>query len=213
MNVPDAVKQAQPLLDFGILILPSHIDDDHYADLTAAFAWGRAMFPDRFLGLRCHAWGGATDVVLALCDLVAQDGLIAGLALGSCDSGAAILWAACPQRYYYPRSRLLIHGAANGEMLPRWPREEFENKSAQMIVEDKRQAEIFARASNEKLTYWQNLIHDGGEVGYALYPHDLARLEMGFPIEDAPEYLKTPRLDRLIVQQGDASIIVEHIVS
>lgn len=188
-DIPESIRGDQPLLGFGIILLPSEMKDENYADLSAALVFGRQLFPDRLVGIRCHGWGGATDVVQALVDLIRTDGMFAGLALGSCDSGAAIVWASCANRYYYPDARVRIHNAANGESAMRWDKHTFYNRYEQIAVEDKFQAHILATASNKTSLFWRKRLDEGGELGFPLYAEDFEKYAMGFPIADAPPYL------------------------
>lgn len=102
-------ESEQPLLDRQIILLSGFIDDAMYRQFVWALSTARRDHPKDPIMLWITCPGGATDLAVAMADLVQNDGNVWGVIMGKAASGAASIWASCSHRYATPNSILGIH--------------------------------------------------------------------------------------------------------
>lgn len=107
---PNHILEQQPLIEGGIITLPSEITDSAFQEFFPALKFAREWQEEKPIKLYITGFGGAGDIALAICNMIAEDGNVDGYLAGGGYSCHALIWTACNERYCYPYSILGIHG-------------------------------------------------------------------------------------------------------
>ena len=179
-------EQRLKLLNRGVLVLPENIDHSTYELVLEALM----LKADEEVQMYCRGNGGDSASAIAIVDLIDQHGNVVGLLPGEAASNHATIWAACQQRFVYPRGCLSLHKVARHSLSSR-----VDSQSLRLMAEDYERverviADILAEASNRSAAFWYNLLQETGSGGlYQFEAKRLIEMEMAKPIAERAERL------------------------
>lgn len=189
--------QRKLLEDRKTIILPEEINHDVYELIVEA----AIRYSDDEIDLYCNGEGGYSGDAFAIVDVIKSHGKFVGLLLGAVVSSHALVWAACPTRYFYQSGKLGLHRVIVGSISAPMDGGSLQQKADNHAHIDRASSDIFAGASNRESQQWYDMIARATLGMVWLYADEIMACEMGLPIAN--------RIDDQIKSHGLSDIKIE----
>jgi len=163
------------------IYLPTAIENDSLPLMAAKLAYARDRMPTNPILLYCRCDGGNVEEMLAICNLIQQDGNVHGHLIGTCMSAGTTIWAACAKRFIYPKTMIGIHPCQWFASDVKYDRHKLNSLYDEFRAADVRSCEIYATASNRGCDWWLEQMDARGDIKW-FKPDQLIELGMGVMI-------------------------------
>lgn len=176
------------------VIVPETIEYDFYKQVLEVMIerqWARSVnvedtLPPLYFYFRSN--GGSSRDAMAVVNLIQADGNVHGVIVGDTISCAATIWASCQQRSVIGDSvaRIGIHPVSWDGIEGIFDAKRLAVKADEFEWIDRRQIEIYTKASNRPVSWWRDLYQDAGKLSWlsadTLIDIGMAQVWRGLPV-------------------------------